>query len=102
MSLIYNVTIKVDHSIADEWIQWLQQEHIPEVLATGCFSGARTMRLLEVDETEGLTYAVQYEAASAEEYNLYISEFATALRNKSFQKWGDKFIAFRSVLQIVN
>ncbi|MEI2737728.1 MAG: DUF4286 family protein [Chitinophagaceae bacterium] len=26
--IIYNVTIKVEHSIADQWLTWLKEEHI--------------------------------------------------------------------------
>ena len=32
----------------------------------------------------------------------YIEKFATAMRQKSFDKWGNKFIAFRSAMQVVN
>lgn len=100
--IIYNVTIKVDKSIADAWLAWLQDEHIPEVTGTGCFSSASILRLLDVDETEGPTFAVQYAAESKAQYNRYIELFAGTMRQKSFQKWGDKFIAFRSVMQVVN
>lgn len=100
--IIYNVTVHIDHAIADDWLSWLQQEHIPDIIGTGCFTGARVLRLLEVDESEGLTYAVQYEAESKALYNRYIREFSAAMRNKSTEKWGDKFIAFRSVMEIVH
>ncbi|HEY1022825.1 MAG TPA: DUF4286 family protein, partial [Flavisolibacter sp.] len=62
--IIYNVTIKVDASIADAWLAWLLEEHIPEVMQTGCFSDKKVVRLLEVDESEGPTYAIQYSAES--------------------------------------
>jgi hypothetical protein len=100
--IIYNVTCKVDHSIADEWLSWLQQEHIADLIATGCFTHARILRLLEVDETDGITYAVQYHAESKALYNRYIREFSTGMRNKATEKWGEKFIAFRSVMEIVH
>lgn len=100
--IIYNVTSKVDHSIAEDWLSWLQQEHIPEVIATGCFTHARVLRLLEVDETDGLTYAIQYHAESKALYNRYIREFSPELRKKGTEKWGEKFIAFRSVMEIVH
>lgn len=99
---IYNVTIKVDHSIAIDWLEWLKSIHIPEVIATGCFTEAKVLQLLETDEEEGLTYAIQYNAPSKAMYNNYIQNFAAELRDKSFQKWGDKFIAFRSIMQIVD
>ncbi len=100
--IIYNVTIKVDYSIADEWITWLKEEHIPEILQTGCFTGARILQLLEVDETDGPTYAVQYDAEIKALYNRYIKEYSTEMRKKGTEKWGEKFVAFRSVMQVVH
>ncbi|MFD2918526.1 DUF4286 family protein [Terrimonas rubra] len=100
--IVYNVTTKVDHSIAVLWLNWMKQEHIPEIIATGCFTHATILHMIETDETDGLTYAVQYHAESKALYNRYIKDFATALSNKATSKWGNKYIAFRSVLQIVN
>ena len=99
--IIYNVTIKVHDSIKAEWLTWLKEEHIPEVIATGCFTTATILHLLEVDDSEGPTYAIQYRAESKAIYNQYIEKFAGIMRQKSFDKWGDKFIAFRSVMQVV-
>lgn len=98
----YNVTIKVHVSIQDDWFKWLQEIHIPEVLATGCFTDAVVCRLLEVDDSEGPTFSVQYSAESKAAYNQYIETFAPTLRQKSFDAWGDRFIAFRSVMQVIN
>jgi hypothetical protein len=99
---IYNVTIKVANEIANDWLMWLQQEHIAEVLATNCFTNATVLRLLEIDDEEGPTYAIQYFAESKANYNNYIEKYASALREKSFKKWGDKFISFRSLMQVVH
>jgi hypothetical protein len=99
---IYNVTIKVDLSIADRWLTWLLNIHIPEIIATGCFHGYRVVRLLEIDDSEGPTYAVQYEAASKADYNRYITMHADGLRKKSIDEWGNRFIAFRSVMEVVH
>jgi hypothetical protein len=99
--IIYNVTIKVEASIADQWLEWLQREHIPDVLQTGCFSSHKLVRLLEVDDSEGPTYAVQYSADSEADYKRYIERHAAGLRDKSLQRWGGRFIAFRSVMQEV-
>ena len=100
--IIYNVTSKIYHSIAAAWLSWLKEEHIPAMIATGCFSGATILRLLEVDEEEGPTYAVQYFAESKALYNRYIENYSAAIRQQTIAKWGDRFIAFRSVMQVVN
>ncbi len=100
--IVYNITIKVDARIANDWLTWLQSEHITEILETGCFTNATVLKLLEVDDTEGPTYAIQYFAESKALYNQYIEMHAGTFRQKSFNKWGDKFFAFRSVMQVVN
>ncbi len=101
-SIIYNVTIKINAAIATDWLAWLKDEHIVEVRSTGCFSKATIMRLLEVDETEGPTYAIQYFAETRLLYDEYIEKHAGVMRQKSFDKWGNKFIAFRSVMEVIN
>lgn len=100
--IVYNVTIKVTNAISESWLEWLLKEHIPDVLATGCFVGSRVVRLLEIDDSEGPTYAVQYEAVSKADYNRYIELYADEKREQSFARWGDQFMAFRSVMQIVS
>ena len=100
--LIYNVTIKVDKSINDAWLLWMKEIHIPEVLATGCFTHHQFVKLLEVDEADGITYAVQYFAESKANYNRYIELYASNLRETGIKAWGNKFIAFRSLMQVVH
>jgi hypothetical protein len=100
--ILYNVTIKVHNSIQQDWLVWLKEEHVKDILATECFTHYKILQLLEVDNSEGPTYAVQYFAESKSLYNRYIEKYAEKMRNKTYEKWGDKFIAFRTVMQIVN
>jgi hypothetical protein len=100
-SLIYNVTIKVEPSIAVRWLEWLLEEHIPEVMSSNCFLDYRVVKIMDIDESEGPTYAIQYRAAGIKEYQTYMDKFANALRDKSFAKWGDRFIAFRTIMEVV-
>ncbi len=99
---IYNVTIKVDHAIVREWLHWLKQEHIPEILATGCFTEATILELLETADVEEATFAVQYKTPRLEDYRTYLSKHAPHLRQKGLDKWGNKFVAFRTFMKIVD
>ncbi|MBC7508955.1 MAG: DUF4286 family protein [Ferruginibacter sp.] len=100
--IIYNVTVKVQNRIHDEWLHWLKEIHTADVMQTDCFTDYKIVRLLEVDDSEGPTYAIQYHAESKSQYNRYIEKYAPEMRRRSFEKWGDQFIAFRSVMQIVD
>lgn len=100
--IIYNVTVKVEQSIAKEWLKWLRDEHIPDVVGTGCFKNATVLRLLDTDETEGPTFAIQYAAVDKEAVDTYLSAFAGEMRKRGTDKWGDKFIAFRTLMEVIN
>ena len=39
--LIYNVTINIDESVHDQWLDWMKDKHLPDMLATGKFSHAK-------------------------------------------------------------
>ncbi len=100
--LIYNVTVKVNTVISEEWLTWLLEEHVPDVLSTGCFLDARVVQLLEMDDSDGPTYAIQYTAAHSADYERYLSEFAAVMRKKGVDKWGDQFVAFRSIMKVIH
>jgi hypothetical protein len=100
--IIYNVTTKVSESIKSKWLNWLHEEHIPDMVNTGCFHSATVLRLLETDDSEGPTYAIQYQAESKAMYNQYLEKFAGIMRQKALEKWGDQFIAFHSLLQVIH
>lgn len=99
MSIIYNVTIKVEHNIAADWRQWMLKEHIPMLMDTGCFTDARLFRLLDQDDTDGPTFCAQYFCNTRAEYDRYIENFAEKMRAETQKNWGGKFVAFRSLMQ---
>ncbi len=97
--ITYNVTVKVEPEIAEEWLNWMKEEHMPEVVQTGLFTGYRLSRLLEQDEAEGITFSAQYFCRTLDDYKTYISDYAASMREKGFARFGSRFIAFRSVMQ---
>ena len=74
---------------------------MPDLLNTGLFTESRLCRLLEQDETDGITYAAQYLCNGMEQYNNYIDNFAETMRGKAFKAYGGKFVAFRTVMEIL-
>lgn len=99
---IYNVTTKTDHSIHEAWVDWMKTKHIPEIMNTGCFTKFQLVKVLETDESDGFTYAAQFYAATKEDYERYIDQFAAALRQDAMKTWGNKIAGFRSLMQVVH
>ena len=99
---IYNVTIKPEWSIHDAWLQWMKEEHIPEMLATKDFYKYQLVKLVEVDEADGPTYAIQYYAHTRDAYLKFVKESAALFSVKSRNKWGDRCIQFATLMQVVH
>ena len=70
--IIYNVTIKLDPEIHEDWLSWMRRHHIPEVLATGYFVRCRLSKL-DVNE----------------------------LQKKHIDRYANRFVAFRTILQVI-
>jgi len=98
---IYNVTINVEEAVHDQWLVWMQQEHIPEIIATGKFSKALMTKVLVEEELGGITYSVQYTTDSQETLARYYAEDAPLLRSKS-KRFEGHFLAFRTELQVIS
>lgn len=100
--ILYNVTVSVDNDIESQWLEWMREDHIPNVLATGCFQGHRILRMLnDQPDATGATYAVQYELDSMGILDGYLREHAPRLQQDVLEKFGQKCLAFRSVLEEV-
>lgn len=99
---IYNVTINIEEEIHDEWLAWLNKKHIPDMLSTGKFSAAKVCRVLVEEDMGGITYAVQYTTDSKETLEKYYVEDAPRLREEGLNLFANKFVAFRTELQIVS
>ena len=98
---IYNVTINIDESVHEDWLHWMRDEHIPDMLNTGKFTKALMSRVMVEEEMGGITYSVQYTTPSKETLERYYAEDAETLRAQS-KPFEGKFVAFRTELEIVS
>jgi Domain of unknown function (DUF4286) len=100
--IVYNVTINVDSAIHEEWLKWMKEKHLADVMATGMFETYKFLKLLSKQEDEiGETYAIQYFAKSIENYERYKQEFAPQLQLDGKKLFDGKFHAFRTLLEEV-
>ena len=98
--IIYNVTVSVEKSIITDWLIWMQQVHIPEVMATGIFSKSQINRVM-VQGDSGDTYAIAYTCESMKDLHQYQVKFAAELQKKHVARYGEKAVAFRTLMEVV-
>ena len=98
--ILYNVTTKVDWSIHNEWLQWMKEINIPDILDINFFD-FKMFRLLLIDDTDGPTYAVQYFTESIDQYNSFVKTQLDDQSQKETNKWGNNVISFNTVMEDV-
>ncbi len=100
--IIYNVTINIDESVHDQWLNWMQTKHIQDVLNTGCFTSARLVKVLVDEDMGGVTYSAQYFAPSREALEDYKENHAPNLKDEGMALFADKMLTFRTDLEIIS
>lgn len=99
--LLYNVTIGIDNDAEAEWLRWMKEKHIPDVLGTGMFVGHKIYKVLH-DQDDGTTsYSIQYFAKTIDHVQQYLEVFAPALREELQKKFANRHVAFRTLLEEV-
>ncbi len=100
--IMYNVTVNIDFSVHSDWLQWMKEKHIPDVMNTGCFTENKICKVLSAEEQGGLTYAIMYLCPDMATFNKYQTEFSPALQKEHVERYKDKFGAFRTILEVVH
>jgi hypothetical protein len=100
--ILYNVTINIDNACHDEWLQWMKSKHIPDLMATGYFIRNNILRLLNEEDNGGVTYAFQYYLQTLEDLNNYEKTHEAFFQAEHQERYRDKYVSFRTVLEVVD
>ncbi len=99
--IIYNVTVNINEEVSEEWVAWMRDVHIPDVMATGLFLENRFAKVLLVQDEGGITYSTQYLCKNMSDLQKYHGSHAPRLQADVKEKFDGKYVAFRTVLEIV-
>lgn len=100
--LLYNVTITIDLDVHQDWLRWMREIHIPDVMATGLFESYRICRLLGHEHEDSEIFTVQYLVEDMTRLRRYMDEFAPALQRQHSERYEGKYAAFRTVMEVMN
>ena len=98
--ILYNVTVSIDPTISEDWLNWMRTQHIPDVMATGCFIESRLSRV-QGEEEGGVTFAITYLSPSNEKLEEYQSIHAPLLQKDHSERYSGRFAAFRTFLSVI-
>ncbi|WP_296702081.1 DUF4286 family protein [Algoriphagus sp.] len=99
--ILYNITFTVSIEIEEDFVQWMKETHIPEIFATGLFLEHKFFRLLNSPDDNVTNFSVQFYAENTQKLIEYEGRFAHALRYETQARYGEKALAFRTLLETI-
>jgi len=100
--IIYNVTKQVSWTVHEEWLEWLRTEHLPQMEVSELFDFCQVVKLLELDDVAGPTYAIQYYASFSSEADDYRRRLLADTRTQETGRWGEMVYSFSTMMEVIN
>jgi hypothetical protein len=100
--IIYNVTVKINTEVQEDWLQWMRTIHIPDVMNTGKFTSNQIAKVLGQDESDGITYAIQYTCKDMKTLHQYTVNDSPSLQKEHNSRYQGKYVAYRTLLEIID
>jgi len=98
---IYNVTTNVEERIIEEWLDYMKNTHIPAMIATGCFTGAKLTRVMVQEEMGGKTFSIQYAVSHKENLKAYYVSYVGEMNTRVEQKFSGSYVQFQTELEVL-
>ncbi len=99
---VYNITTNIQETVENDWLSWMQNTHIPEMLETGKFLSAKMCKVLVEEDMGGVTYSVQYTTEDKETLENYHQTDAILLKNKANAKFAGQFVYFETEMLLID
>jgi hypothetical protein len=101
--IIYSVTIKINNDAETDWLKWMKDVHIPDVMKTGYFMDWKMKKLLLLEDNKSeCTFVIDYSVQSFNNYKMYIEKEAKRLQGEHKKKFHGKYSATRAVYSLIS
>ena len=97
--ILYNITYNIDKELDQEWVYWLRDYYLPEVMGSGNFIQYKVYRMLKTEDDGSINYAIQFFSESIESLNDFLVSRAPAISQQLMDKFRHHHVAFMTVLQ---
>ena len=98
--IVYNETIIVEEASYDNWIAYMRQVHIPEVMATGHFDSFKILNVID-SPNEGVTTCVQYNTDSEERFAKFYNQHLHPLHAAHHELYENKYVLYSSLMETI-
>jgi hypothetical protein len=100
--IIYSITTIVKKDIEKEWLKWMKEVHIPNIMKTGYFNNYKIYKVRIPTSLEGeSSYILHYECETIDDYLTYAEREAPRLQAEYLTNFVGKVSTARTVIETV-
>lgn len=99
--ILYNVTVIIENSINDEWVQWVNETFIPKAMGTSLIASNRLLKVIG-SPNEGTTYCLQFIIDDMGSYQQFQEKHSPELMEAHSLKFNNKFVSFSTLMEFIN
>lgn len=97
--LILNTSFHVHINLDEKFKAWVRQDYIPSAMASGRLSAPRFAALLIEVQEDCVSYAVSFEAATAEDAVAWHDNEGATLRGNLQRRFGEGVVFFTTYME---
>lgn len=98
--LLFNVTVIIEDASAADWLAWMKEIHIPQLMATDCFVSYRFLKIVD-SPNEGTSYCVQFIAEDKANHQTFLDLHEQQFIAEMYAKYPNKLVTFSTLMEFV-
>ena len=98
--LLFNVTVIIEDASAADWLAWMKEIHIPQLMATDCFVSYRFLKIVD-SPNEGTSYCVQFIAEVKTNHQTFLDLHEQQFIAEMYAKYPNKLVTFSTLMEFV-
>ncbi len=98
---IYNTTFLVGNDIFDQWLVWVKETHIPNVMNDKAFKDMQLARVLSNETSAEKSFSLQFKIDSVAYLDRWMKMMEPKLQQDLMLKFGTEVLFFTTILEIM-
>lgn len=100
--IVYNTTFHIENEVLEDCLLYLKKTYIPKAAASGFLSRPYLRRVLQVEEEEGSSFAVQFHVKNVDTLNYWLEQEGRILQKDLAWRFGSKMVGFTTLMEEID
>ena len=100
--IIYSINSIIKEEVEDQWLVWMKDIHIPDIMKTGYFEDFTIYKVRIPSSISGeISYVIQYQCKTMEDYKKYSEKEAAKFQAEYSSKFIGRAKVARTVMETI-